>query len=155
MNSWKLDIVTGIGSIAFASFVLVFAIRFPEPRGADFGPALFPRVIATILIILGALVLIQARKLRTQPPAECEPDPLDEEVTASFHGLRNVAVTVVVLVIYIAVVKTTGFIPTTLVMLFVLMKTYGVSVLRSVLFSCLITAFVYVLFAVLLRVVLP
>ncbi len=155
MNTWKLDIVTGMGSIAFASFVLIYAIRFPEPRGADFGPALFPRVIASILIILGVLVLIQAWKLRTQPATECEPDPLDEEIVASFHGLRNVAVTIIVLVIYISVVGTIGFIPTTLVMLFVLMKTYGVSVLRSVLFACLITAFVYVLFAVLLRVVLP
>ena len=155
MNSWKLDIVTGIGSIAFASFVLLYSLRFPPPRGTDFGPGLFPRVIATILVILGVLVLIQAWKLRTQPPTECEPDPLDEEVTASFHGLRNVGVTIVALSVYIAVVKPLGFIPTTLIMLFVLMKTYGVSVLRSILFSCLITGFVYVLFAMLLRVVLP
>ncbi len=155
MNTWKTDIVTGAASIAFAGFVLVYSFRFPGARAADFGPALFPRLIAIILIVMGVLVLVQAWKLRTRPPEECEVDPLDEQITPSFRGLRNVAITIVAVVIYIAVVGDVGFIPTTLVLLFVLMKAYGLSILRSVLFSCLITGFVYVLFAMLLRVVLP
>jgi len=69
--------------------------------------------------------------------------------------MRNVAVTVVAIVAYIAIVDPIGFTPTTLVFLFVLMKTYGLTTIRSVLFSCLITGFVYVLFSMLLRVVLP
>ncbi len=155
MNTWKTDIVTGSASIAFAGFVLIYSQRFPGPRGTDLGPALFPQVVAAILLVMGALVLVQAYRLRKQPPEECEPDPLDEQITPTFHGLRNVAITIVAVIAYIAVVGTAGFIPTTLVMLFVLMKAYGLSVLRSVLFSCLITGFVYVLFAMLLRVVLP
>ena len=157
MNTWKTDIVTGTSSIILAAFILLQSMRFPLPRGGggDFGPALFPRVIATILLAFGAVVLIQAIRLRTRPAVECESDHLYEEITASFYGLRNVAITIVAMIVYISVVSEVGFIPTTLVMLFVLMKAYGVSILRSMLFSCLITAFVYVLFAILLRVVLP
>ncbi len=154
MNTWKTDIATGTASIVFAGFMLVYSLRFPPPRGADFGPSLFPRVIATILVLLGVLLLIQSWRSRNRQES-CEPDPLDEQLTPTVAGLRNVAITIVAITVYIAVIGTVGFIPTTLVMLFVLMKAYGLSVLKSILFSALITGFVYVLFAMLLRVVLP
>ena len=154
MNSWKTDIVTGTGVILFAGFVLISSLRFPPPRDTDFGPALFPRVVAAILLVLGILVLLQVRKLRTRAQS-CTTDTTGEELPTTVGGMRNVAVTLVTIVVYIAVVDEVGFIPTTLVFLFVLTKAYGLTTFRSVLSSCFITAFVFVLFSLLLRVVLP
>jgi len=154
VNTWKLDAVTGIGVIVFAIFILVFSMSFPAARGSDFGPALFPRVIASMLVVLGALLLFRARRLRAGI-GDCASEAVADELTATAAGMRNVAVTIVAIVAYIAVVDRLGFIPTTLVFLFALMKTYGLTTIRSLVFSCLITGFVYVLFSVLLRVVLP
>ncbi len=154
MNAWKLDAVTGTSVVAFAIFILVFTIRFPVARGTDFGPALFPRVIASMLVVLGVLLLFRARRLRAGI-GDCASEAVADELTATTAGMRNVAVTVVAIVAYIAVVDRIGFLPTTLVFLFALMKTYGLTTIRSVIFSCLITGFVFVLFSMLLRVVLP
>ncbi|MBN1856254.1 MAG: tripartite tricarboxylate transporter TctB family protein [Dehalococcoidia bacterium] len=154
MNSWKTDIVTGTGVIIFAGFVLISSLSFPPPRDTDFGPALFPRVVAAILLILGILVLLQVRRHRMRAKSDTG-ETTEVELPTTSAGMRNVAVTLVTIVVYIAVVDRVGFIPTTLVFLFVLTKAYGLSTFRSVLSSCFITTFVYVLFSMLLRVVLP
>jgi len=129
-------------------------MHFPAARGTDFGPALFPRVIAAMLVVLGTLLLFRARRLRAGI-GDWATEAVADELTATSAGMRNVAVTIVAIVAYIAIVDRLGFIPTTLVFLFALMKTYGLTTIRSVVFSCLITGFVYVLFSMLLRVVLP
>lgn len=154
MNTWKLDIATGTGVIVFAIFILVRSLTFPPARGTDFGPALFPRVVAAILLVLGTLVLLQVRRLRARAQS-CTTDTTEEEPTTTIAGLRNVAVSIVTIVAYIAVVDRIGFIPTTLVFLFVLMKTYGLTAIKGAIASCFITGFVFVLFSLLLRVVLP
>ncbi len=154
MNSRRLDVVTGSLVIAFACFVLAYSTTFPPAKGKDFGPSLFPRVIAVMLLVLGALVLFQVLRTRAQKEMRA-PDTAAKDSAHASQGLRNVAVTVVAVVAYIVVVDPAGFIPTTLVFLFVLMKTYGLTALKGIAASCLITGFVYVLFSVLLRVTLP
>jgi putative tricarboxylic transport membrane protein len=154
MNSRRLDVVTGTSIIAFACFVLAYSATFPPAKGTDFGPSLFPRVVAVMLIVLGALVLLHVRRNRGQPESGT-PEGAAGSLSPASTGLRNVAVTIAAVIAYIIVVDWAGFIPTTLVFLFVLMKTYGLTVLKGIAASCFITAFVYVLFSVLLRVTLP
>lgn len=154
MNSRRLDIATGTAVVAFASFIIVYSSTFPPAKGTDFGPSLFPRVVAVMLLVLGALVLVRTWRTRAQPRVGAA-DEATGDLAPTSTGLRNVAVTIVAVVAYIAVVHRVGFIPTTLVFLFVLMKTYGLTVTRGIAASCLITGFVYVLFSVLLRVTLP
>ncbi len=154
MNAWKTDIITGIGAITFAGFVIGISFRFPASRGADFGPSLFPRVIAVALILLGTAVLLQSRKGRIEAQNAAAPVTEGQYGPAS-TGLRNVAITVAAIVVYIVVVEKLGFIPTTAVFLFVLMKVFGLSAARSLVFSCLCTGFVFALFSMVLRVILP
>jgi hypothetical protein len=111
-------------------------------------------LIAVMLLVLGALVLFRGWKLRTGR-TDCAAEALAEELTTTAVGVRNLIVTIVSIVIYIVVVDNIGFIPTTVVFLFVLMKTYGLTIVRSIIFSCFIAGFVYVLFTMILRVVLP
>lgn len=152
MKAWKMDVVTGVGVFAFSMFVLASSIGFPPAKGTDFGPALFPRVIAVILVLLGVLVLLKAARVRAGTQTS---DDMGDALTATRTGWRNLAVTVFAVIAYIIIVDNVGFIPTTIVFLFALMKTYGLPILRCVLFACFITGFVYVLFSMLLRVVLP
>lgn len=147
-----MDAVTGTGVIAFAIFVLIYSVGFPPAKGADFGPALFPRILAGILLVLGILVVFRAMRERSGVQ-DC--DDQGETLTLTPAGWRNLIITVIAVVTYIAVVSRTGFILTTVVFLFVLMKTYGLSALKGIIAACLITGSVYVLFSILLRVVLP
>ncbi len=155
MNSRRLDIVTGTVIVAFACFVLAFSSTFPPAKGTDFGPSLFPRVVAVMLLVLGILVLVHVWKGEARVQSSATDGTGGEEVTATPAGLRNVAVSIVIIAAYIALVDRLGFIPTTLVFLFALMKTYGLTTLRSIVSSCVITGFVYVLFSLVLRTVLP
>ncbi len=107
-----------------------------------------------MLLVLGAILLVNICRTRAQATGGAASEAVESLPPAS-AGLRNVAVTIVAIVAYIAVVDRLGFAPTTLVFLFVLMKTYGLTAPKSVAASCVITGFVYVLFSVLLRVVLP
>ncbi|MCK9357608.1 MAG: tripartite tricarboxylate transporter TctB family protein [Dehalococcoidia bacterium] len=154
MNSRRLDIVTGTVIIAFACFVLAYSSTFPPAKGTDFGPSLFPRVVAVMLLILGAILLLHVWRAGAQAQSSAAVRAGGELSTTS-AGVRNVVVTVIAIVAYIALVDRLGFVPTTLVFLFVLMKTYRLTTLRSIAASCVITGFVYVLFSVLLRVTLP
>jgi putative tricarboxylic transport membrane protein len=149
-----MDVVTGSGVIGFAAFILLYSMDFPPAKGTDFGPALFPRIIASVLLLLGALVLYRAARVRSGAQ-DCTGEAEVDTLTTTAAGARNVLITIVAVVAYIMVVDALGFIPTTVVFLSALMKTYGLTKLKSVLFSCLITGFVYILFALLLRVVLP
>jgi putative tricarboxylic transport membrane protein len=154
LNAWKTDIITGAGAIAFAGFVIGMSFDFPASRGADFGPSLFPRVIAVALILLGTAVLLQSRKGRIHARDGEARVPEGQDILTS-TGLRNVIITVAATVVYIAVVEKLGFIPTTAAFLLVLMKAFGLSTARSLVFSCLSTGFVFALFSMVLRVVLP
>lgn len=154
MKVWKLEFITGTGIIAFAIFVLASSVGFPAAKGTDLGPSLVPRVIAVMLLVLGALVLFRGWRLRTGR-TDCAAEAAGEELVTTAVGVRNLVVTIVAIVTYIIVVDNLGFIPTTVVFLFVLMKTYGLTTVRSIVFSCFIAGFVYVLFTMILRVVLP
>jgi len=154
MNSRRLDIVTGTVIIAFASFVLAYSSTFPPAKGTDFGPSLFPRVVAVMLLVLGAILLLHVWRTGAQIQLGAT-DTTNEALVSSVAGVRNVVVTIVAIVAYIALVDRLSFVPTTLVFLFVLMKTYRLTTLRSIVASGVITGFVYVLFSVLLRVTLP
>ena len=154
VNSRRLDTVTGSVIIALACFVLAYSSTFPPAKGTDFGPSLFPRVVAVVLLFLGILVLVHVWRAGARVQSSVT-NGTGEEVTATPAGLRNVAVSIVIIAAYIALVDRLGFIPTTLVFLFALMKTYGLTTLRSIVSSVVITGFVYVLFSIVLRTVLP
>lgn len=148
------DFVTGTGAILFALFIFYETRDFPPARGGELGPAFFLRLIAVFLIIMGCIVLYRALATRREGrKIKIGLNEIKNAVTTA--GFRNVAVTILATLIYMVVLGHLSFIPATMLFLFIVMKALGVSIVKSLIFSPCITMFIFGLFSLLLKVVLP
>jgi putative tricarboxylic transport membrane protein len=143
------DYIGGGIFIALGLFILATSFSFPELDGGHPGPSLFPRVLATLFIFFGGLVILQAwrsTKLKTEDFPEEEGPPLNK---------FNPILVIILVAAFIALAPTVGFVITGSVLLFILMLKLRVSTLKSVIVSILLVAFIYTVFAKGLRVPLP
>lgn len=148
------DFVIATGATLFAIFILYEIRDFPPARGGEPGPAFFLRLIAVFLILMGGIVAYRAFTRRGE----------GRKIKIGFNeiknvvrtaGFRNVVVTILATAIYLIVLGHLSFIPATMLFLFILMKVLGVSIVKSLILSPSITLFIFVLFSVFLKVVLP
>lgn len=146
------DLVTGIAAIFLALFIFFETRGYPPPRGTEPGPAFFPMLLAGVLIIVGCIVIYQAF---TADKGKKTGIGLEAKKAIMTPGSRNVVVTLVATIVYIIVLGYLGFVPATLLFLFVLMATLGVPILKSFVFSFAATIFVFYLFSNILKVILP
>lgn len=146
------DFVTGIGAVLLALFIFYEIRAFPLARGGEPGPAFFLRIIAVFLIIMGCIVVYQAFTTKGRK-TKISLNEIKNVVNTA--GFRNVAVTIVATIIYILVLGHLSFIPATILFLFIIMKALGVSIVKSLILSPLVTMFIFSLFSLILKVVLP
>jgi len=145
------DLVSGATMIAAALFVIVMTLRFPEFPGQNYGPAVFPRLLAVLLIVCGLLLMMRGYaamragdKLATVP--EWARDPANV-ISALLILAASFA--------YILILDAVGFVPLTIVVLLTLFLWFRVR-LRVAVVTALVAAFgVNWFFASLMRVPLP
>jgi putative tricarboxylic transport membrane protein len=145
------DFVTGATMIVAALFVIAMTLSFPAFPGQNYGPAVFPRLLASLLILCGALLMIRGfaawragEPLATLP--EWARDPAN--VVSALLVLASALA-------YIFVLDAVGFVPLTVVVLIVLFLWFRVKVPVAVV-TALVAAFgVNWFFASLMRVPLP
>jgi putative tricarboxylic transport membrane protein len=141
----KNDIIAGGIFIALGIFIFTQTWNYPSPEKGHPGPNLFPNILALLFMGFGLALILKARKLF-----------LTETVVAP--GPRRVANALFVLAIvavYVGVANIVGFLITSAVLLFLLMKKLGVTILKSAIASIIITLFINVMFSKILRVPLP
>lgn len=140
------DIIAGAIFIALGIFIFTQTIRYPSPleKGHP-GPGLFPNLLALLFIGFGLALILKARKLIS---AEVEMTPGPKKIS-------NVLSVLAIVAIYVGAVNFAGFLITSAVLLFLLMKKLGVTILKSAIASIVITLFVNLMFSKILRVPLP
>lgn len=110
------DLVSGVILIAAALFVIVLTMSFPAFPGQNYGPAVFPRLLAGLLILCGTLLVIRGFAARqTGTPLVAMPEWARDPA--------NVVSAVLVLgaaLAYILLLDWVGFVPLTVVVLLVL-----------------------------------
>jgi putative tricarboxylic transport membrane protein len=146
------DAFSGGLLVVFCLAVFYLTRDYPGMPGQDYGPALFPRLIATLAGIAGvALIVKGARVWRSEPRVV-----LGDWVRSPRH-LGNFVVVVGALIVYIQVSDAVGFIITGFVLLsFIIVWLRGLGHLwSSLLVSALSVVVVQALFGELLRVPLP
>ncbi len=145
------DLVSGAILIAAALLVIILTLRFPEFPGQNYGPAVFPRLLAVLLILCGVMMMI--RGLAAWRAGE----PL-ADMPSWARDPANVVSALLVLgasLAYILVLDAVGFVPLTIVVLLVLFLWFRVRVPVAVV-TALVAAFgVNWFFATLMRVPLP
>jgi putative tricarboxylic transport membrane protein len=145
------DLVCGAVMIAAALFVIAMTFSFPPFPGQNYGPAVFPRLLASLLILCGALLMVRGlaawragERLATLPEWARQPGNVVSALLVLASALA-----------YIFVLDAVGFVPLTIVVLIVLFLWFRVRVPVAVV-TALVAAFgVNWFFASLMRVPLP
>lgn len=141
----KNDLIAGALFIALGIFIFTQTWNYPSPEKGHPGPDLFPNLLALLFIGFGLSLMLKARKL-SSTKSENVPGP---------KSIANALSVLAIVAVYVGVVNFVGFLITSAILLFLLMKKLGVTLFRSVLASIMITLFINLLFSKILRVPLP
>lgn len=145
------DAINGFILIVLSVAMIAYTATFPAFPGQAYGPALFPRVLGTLVIICGGLLMwrgIAARRAGA---------PLGEMSAWTRQPWRvgSFFLMLVLLLAYILFSETVGFIPMAFVTLGALFLWLGVRPITALITTVVATMMIYWFFASLLRVPLP
>ena len=144
------DAVFGLLLLALGATVIAVVSSYPTIAAQRVGPALFPALIAIGLMIGGAILLVRGWLARaTVPWLQFEPWVQSPRHVAGFIGV------IASVVFYIVVVDWLGFFLTSLIILTVLFRLFGVALGRSIMIAAIATFVIHFAFYKLLRVPLP
>jgi putative tricarboxylic transport membrane protein len=145
------DFVSGAMMIVAALFVIGMTLNFPAFPGQNYGPAVFPRLLASLLILCGALLMLRGfASWRAGEPLVALPEWAGEPA-----NVVSALLVLVAALAYIFVLDAIGFVPLTVVVLIVLFLWFRVKVPVAVV-TALVAAFgINWFFASLMRVPLP
>jgi putative tricarboxylic transport membrane protein len=145
------DLVCGAMMIVAALFVIAMTLSFPPFPGQNYGPAVFPRLLASLLILCGALLMIRGfAAWRAGEPLAALPEWAGDPA-----NIVSALLVLVSALAYIFVLDAIGFVPLTILVLIVLFLWFKVKLPVAVV-TALVAAFgVNWFFASLMRVPLP
>jgi len=158
----------GVAGVAFWQFATFFVEKGIASGSPFKNAAMFPRLIAYCIVILSLIViaqfLVEIRLKSSAPPfpplgdarLDHDEDSGRPAVKETFAGLLLRAMaSLLVFIAYLAVVPVTGYIPATILMLFILVVILGAKVVPAIIFSVGVTFSVGFIFGTVLNVVLP
>jgi putative tricarboxylic transport membrane protein len=143
------DALVGAGFAGAGALVFTGTLTYPPMEGGQPGPALFPRIIAVLLIGFGARLGWEGVRSRDRSEAVAWRD---------LHrnpAFVNALFVVAAVVGYVALADRLGFLLTAAGLMFVLMWRLAVRPLTAMAVAVAFTLVVHALFAKLLRVPLP
>jgi putative tricarboxylic transport membrane protein len=144
------DAIFGLLLFALGAVVIAVVSSYPTIPAQRVGPALFPALIAIGLAVGGLILIVRGWHDRaTVPWIRFEPWVQSPRHVAGFIGVIGSVV------FYIVVVDWLGFFLTSLVILTVLFRLFGVALGRSILIAAIATFVIHFAFYKLLRVPLP
>jgi len=144
----KNDIIAGGIFIALGIFIFTQTFTYPSPEKGHPGPDLFPNLLALLFMIFGGVLVFKAFKTSVREEESSESPPKPKKIINAFFVMGVIAV-------FVALVNLLGFLVTSAVLLFILMKKLGVSLLKSAITSIVLTLFINLMFSKILRVPLP
>jgi putative tricarboxylic transport membrane protein len=145
------DIISGLVLIVLALAMMALTISFPAFPGQKYGPALFPRILGVGVIICGVFIIWNGLLARRAGAPWVEIAPWVYEPWRVGRFLLTLAM----LLLYVLVSETVGFILVSLVFLGSLFLWLGVRPVTAVVTSIVATISIQYFFGTLLRVPLP
>ena len=144
------DAIFGLLLLALGAVVIAVVSSYPTIPAQRVGPALFPALIALGLVIGGLLLIARGWRDRAMVPwIRFEPWVQSPRHVAGFIGVIGSVV------FYIVAANWLGFLLTSLIILTVLFRLFGVALGRSIVIAAIATFVIHFAFYKLLRVPLP
>jgi putative tricarboxylic transport membrane protein len=144
------DAVFGVLLIVFAIAEIAYTRTFPTLHGQAYGPDLFPILIGVGFLITGAVLTVQGLAQRAGTPLVEVGD-----WAADRRNVVNFALVLLALLFYILASDWLGFIPTSFIIMVVLLSSFGCRLATSLVVAVLTTLGIQALFARVLLVPLP
>ena len=144
----RKDYIGGGIFIALGVFIWAMTFQFPVLDDGHPGPSLFPRVLGTLFIFFGLLVVYHGWKTRRVR----EETPLEDEVPLNYF---NPILVIILIAAFIVLANKLGFILSGAAILFLLMMKLRVSLLKRSIVSVALVCLVFFIFSKVLRVPLP
>ncbi len=148
------DAVWGALLLLLAAAILVHVQAFGKIPGQQYGPALFPGLVAVGLAVCAVLLIVRGLAARAHGHERAEWVAFAAWTRSHRHVLAF-ALTLGVNVFYILVVDRLGFIPTGIVYLAALFAVFGVRPALILPLAVVLTLAIHTAFYKLLRVPLP
>ena len=144
---WRHDLASGLLAAVVGAVVVLHVRTFPELPDGTPGPALFPGIVGSLLVVFGLLLAVRA--VRARDRAVSEPSPTTRQ------GVVRALAVVGLVVGYLLLAEVLGFALTMGVLLFLLMWLLGARPLIAAVAAALTTGVVIMLFQHVLLVPLP
>jgi putative tricarboxylic transport membrane protein len=144
------DSVFGVVLIVFAIADIAYAQTFPRLHGQDYGPNLFPTIIGAGFLILGAILIVRGMMQSASVPLMTIGDWAQDR-----NNVINVVTLIACILFYILFSTWLGFVPTSMLVLSVLLVRLGSSWPVSLAVAMTTTLVIHTLFAKILLVPLP
>lgn len=145
MTTKRIEVMIGLILIAFSVLVLSMALQFPEGQQHDVGARFFPTFYAYLLIFLSLLLIFNNLKDIKEKG--------NEQVKAEW---KKAVIGMICTVLFFLLMVFAGFLIATPIFLAGMMWIYDYRrPFRVILFTVLLTTFIYVVFSILLKVSLP
>lgn len=145
------DVISGLVIIAFALAMVAYTATFPAFPGQQYGPALFPRILGAGLILCGALLVRNGLVAHRAG----EPWIIWADWTEQPWRVTSFALVLALLIFYILVSETVGFILVGIVFLGALLWWLGVRPLTAAIIAIVTTLAIQWFFGTAMRVPLP
>jgi len=148
--------VIGLVCFAIAATVLLITPGFPEgQKDVNLtGPAFFPNLISYLLIILGAFQILTGIRIASGSGAGTNGTSAEPESNQKLP-IRRILLFLALVFGFTVLFEPLGFFISTFVFLLLLMKLFGLDLLRSALYGALFTTVIYLMFGVLFSIGLP
>ena len=144
------DAVFGLLLLALGAVVIAVVSSYPTIPAQRVGPALFPGLIALGLVIGGLILIVRGWRVRASVPwMRFEPWVRSPRHVAGVLGVIGSVI------FYIVAVDWLGFFLTSLLILTISFRLFGVSLRRSIVIAAIATFVIHFAFYKLLRVPLP
>jgi putative tricarboxylic transport membrane protein len=144
------DAVLGAIFMALAGTMLAMTFSFPPFPGQQYGPSLFPRILAGGIIVFSAVLMLRRfRSSQSEPWLELADWMREPRQLASFALMLGA------MVFYIFASDWLGFLPTAFIIQMALFFWFGVRPVTAIVVAALMTGVVYWFFDGLMRVPLP
>jgi putative tricarboxylic transport membrane protein len=144
------DAIFGLVLAILGGLVLFTVQSFPKIPGQQVGPALFPGLIATGILVCGIVLIVRGWRARKAAPWVTPGDGLRSPRHAAGLALLLASV-----VFYIFVAQKLGFLPTAVIILTGMFYVLRVPLGKSLLIAVIASLLIHFMFYKLLRVPLP
>ncbi len=156
------NIVYGSILILLSIIVILISLEFPSyaVRGQELpGPSFFPQLISIFLILIGIYEIIvgilQTFKLKKLKDEGLKKEEEVRKTVVTKKGLFNITVVIAGIILFVPFINLVGFKLGLLIFSTILMTTFGVRLLRALIYSAIVTVIIILIFDYLFKIPFP